>query len=131
MEEALRALVVGNAGVSALVPAESIAWGRRIGLPAVALHLISGPTPDMTTDGPSGLEVSVVQVDCWASSFKDATAIGRAVRGLVSGYRDQTLRIFVEGGGSDFEKGDGPVDGSKPANFHRIRLDLRVWHLKP
>lgn len=131
MEEALLALIAGDSGVTALVDKRAIAWGQRLGLPAIAIHLISGPMPDMTTDGPSGLEQSVVQVDCWAAKFFDALAIGRAVQSLVSGHRGQALRIFVEGGGSDFEKGDGVTDGSKPANYHRMRLDLRVWHRNP
>lgn len=131
MEEALLALIAGDAGVKKLVANKAIAWGQRLNLPAVVLHLISGPRPDMTMGGPSGLEVSLVQVDCWAAKFGDAVEIGRAVRNLVSGYRAGSLRIFVEGGGSDFEMGDGVTDAGQPGNFHRIRLDLRVWHRNP
>lgn len=129
MEELLRAVIVG--AVAELIGGDAVVWGRRIGLPAVALHLIHGPVPDMTMRGPSGLEVGLVQVDYWGPTFAEASALARAGRGVLAGYRDERLRVLIEGGGSDFEQGDAPTDGGKPENFHRIRQDLRVWHRNP
>jgi len=131
MEEALHALIVGDAGVGALVPDASVVWGVRKGVPAISLHLIWGPKPNVTHDGPNGMEVSTVQVSCWGSNADEAMKIRRAVSRLLAAYRsDGVLNlIMVEGGGGDDDQGEGPTDGAKPAKIHQQRLDLRVWHL--
>lgn len=131
MEEALRARLVASAGVTALVPASGIVWGRRIGLPAIVLHRITG-RPDQTMTGPSGLVDSVVQIDCWASTYSAAMGMGRAVKAALAGTRTETLRsAFVENERADFEMGDGTAGSSAPANYHRTSLDVRVWHHEP
>lgn len=131
MEEALRTLIVGDAGVKALVPKESVVWDVRKDVPAISLHLIWGPKPVVTHDGPSGLEVSTVQVSCWGATADEAIKIRRAASRLLAAYRsDGVLNlIMVEGGGGDDDQGEGPTDGAKPAKIHQRRLDLRVWHL--
>lgn len=133
METALLALLVGDSAITTLVAKEAICWSRRIGLPAIALHLISGLRPDVTMGGPSGLMVSTVQVDCWASTYEAAARIRDAVLARASAYYGAGVLhlILVEGGGADFEHGEGPAKAGEPANFHRQRLDLRVWHINP
>lgn len=133
MEEALRALIVGDTDVTALAPASAITWELRNGLPAVVLHLITGPAVDMTQEGPSGLLTSTVQVNCTGSTLAEAVALARAVRAVVAGHNGGPVlhMVTVEGGGADSERGEGPVDGAKPANFHTRRLDLRVRHYDP
>ncbi len=130
MEEALLALIVGDAGVTALVPRTSAAWGVRKGLPAISLHLIWSK-PNVTHDGPSGLDVSTVQVSCWGSTAETAVKIRRAVSRLLAAYKSAGVLnlIMVEGGGGDDDQGEGPTDGAQPAKIHHQRLDLRVWHL--
>lgn len=131
MEEALRALLVANGGVSALVPATSIVWGQRIGAPAISLHLISG-RPGMTMGGPSGLTDYLVQLDCWATKYDLARVIADAAIAVLHGHRDEVLTgVFVEAERSDFEMADAPPAKGQPANIQSISLDLRVWHRNP
>lgn len=133
MEEALRALIASDAGVTSIAPAASITWELRKGLPAVVMHLITGPNVDMTQDGPSGLMTSTVQVNCVGSTAAESLDLSRKVRAVVAGHNGGTVLhlVTVEGGGADAERGEGPVDGAKPANFHTRRLDLRVRHYDP
>jgi hypothetical protein len=132
MKKALRAVLTGAEAVTALVPPASIVWGKRQGLPAIVLHLIDGPRPDMTTEGPSGLTASLVQLDCWGKSDQAASDIADAVRPLLTGLRRDPLRVFVEGGGADDPDLSLAALGAEvDANFHRYRLDLRVWHRNP
>ena len=132
MRDALRKVLTGASAVTALVPTGSIVWGKRQGLPAIVLHLVDGPRPDMTMEGPSGLTVSLVQVDCWAGTDQAASDLADAVRPLLTGLRRDPLRVMVEGGGADDpDLSLAALGAEASANFHRYRLDLRVWHRNP
>ena len=132
MEEALRALIATNGDVMALVPERSILWEERHGVPGISLFVITGPVSDQTMDGPSGLLVSTVQIDCTGSTPAEAGLIQRTVRRLVDGHTGPVLHLVtVEGGGTDNNMGEGPYDGAKPAKFHTRRMDLRVRHYDP
>jgi hypothetical protein len=132
MEEALRALIVGDDDVTTIVPSASIRWGERLGNPAVVLYLITGPKSDQTMEGPSGLLESTVQVNCIGTSPAEAARIQQAVRRRVDGHTGSVLHLVTaEGGGSENDTSEGPVDGAKPAKFYTRRLDLRVRHYDP
>lgn len=132
MKSALREVLTSAAAVTALVPRGSIVWGKRQGLPAIVLHLVDGPRPDMTTRGASGLTTSLVQVDCWGKTDQAASDIADAVRPLLTGLRREPLRVMVEGGGADDpDQSLAALGAEADANFHRYRLDLRVWHRNP
>lgn len=131
MEEALRARLVSTAAVTALVQAKSIVWGKRIGLPAVALFLVAG-RPDYHLKGRSGLASSVVQVDCWASSYVAARNLAAAVRQALDGATADPLRgLSIEAERSTSETGDGAPGATGPSDFYRVSLDVRVWHTQP
>ncbi len=128
MEVQLRNRLVTTGTVTALVPAASIVWGQRVGLPAIALHRVSG-VPEYDMDGPVNLVSSLAQVDCWASTFASVQAIAKAVKDCLSGYRDGTLRgVFIANERSTFEAGEGASGSTTPSNFHRVSLDIRVMH---
>lgn len=127
MEEELRNRLLAATALADLVPPDRIVWGQRQGLPAVALWRVSG-RPDYHLKGASGLVDSVVQIDCWGSSYGEAKSVAREVRAVLSGLSDAVFRsIFIENERDGFEAGDGAPDGSTPSNFYRTSLDVRVW----
>ncbi|MCR5874365.1 DUF3168 domain-containing protein [Phenylobacterium sp. J426] len=127
MEDELRARLLAATALVALVPAERIAWSRRRGMPAVALWRVSG-RPDYHLKGASGLVDSVVQIDCWGSTYEQAKNIARAVKVALSGFSDAVFRgVFIENERDGFEAGDGAPSSGAPSNFFRTSLDVRVW----
>lgn len=124
MEEKLVALLLANAGVTALVGSR-VYWSRRpqgVSLPAIILHRVSG-TRNYTMQGSSGFVQSRVQVDCWAQSYAAAKQAARAVIAAVSGLRNADFQgVFVEGEQDTFEIGAGA------AELNRTSLDLIISH---
>lgn len=126
MKSLLRQLLVANAGVTALVPASSIQWGKRIGCPAIALHRISG-SPDYHFEGQSSLGGGVAQIVCWARSEADADDIAGAVKAVLSGHRDAVFQgVFIQDERNASENADGAAGAGAPTTFHRSDLDIRV-----
>lgn len=127
MEAALLARLLATAGLTALVSTR-INWTRRPqgeALPAVVLHLIDRG-PDYHTQGASGLVENRVQVDCWASSYKSAKAVARAVEAAVAG------QSFVQGAvrfDAVFlaDERDASLEEA-PETLFRTSLDLMVHH---
>ncbi len=77
---AVRARLIANAGVIVLV-AQRVYWSERpqnSPLPSISMELVSQQRPqDMA--GFVGIDSSIVQVDCWATSSLSAYQIGEAV----------------------------------------------------
>lgn len=127
MEEELRAIIAGDPAVLDLVPGDSIVWGRRNGLPAVALWRVTG-RPDYHLKGASGLEESVVQIDCWGASYGQAKMLARAIKAVISGRHGGVFRsIFIDNERDGHEAADGASDPDTPSDFYRTSLDARVW----
>lgn len=100
MEEDLRALLLADAGVTALVPTASINWRRHpqgAALPAIVLRVVND-SPDYVLSDTTDLSSARVQVDCWALSYAQAKAVSRAVLASLSGHRDETFwRVHLLG----------------------------------
>lgn len=128
MEEEFRTLLTDAVSVTTHAPKERINWGRRVGLSAIALHQIAG-TEGLTHTGPDGLTNSVVQVDCWAATFKGARDLANAVNARLHGFKGGAFKVIrVEGRRTTFEPGEGADGSAAPTGFHRTSLDVRVWH---
>jgi hypothetical protein len=128
LEEGLRAFLKADSAITALVGSR-IDWNVRpqaSGLPAVVLHRITGRR-DYTMGGRSGLVDSVVQIDCWGSTYAAAKAVSRAVVLRLDELRLPPYQAFVEDERDTFDQAPAPgADGS--TEFHRASLDVRVWH---
>lgn len=129
MEEQLRAFLLANVALTALVGSR-ITWAARpqaTALPALALHLISGPR-DYHMKGRTNLIGYLVQVDCWAGSYGAAKAVGRAAEAALASLTTAPFQAaFIENERASFEEGEGP-DASGASDFYRTSLDVRVWH---
>ena len=128
MEESLVALLLADAGLTALV-GNRVNWNVRPqgnALPAVVLTKVSG-VADYTMQGPSTYEQSRVQVDCYASTFLASVTAARAVTAKLSGLRTvqggtEFLGVFKDSERQSHEEGSGGVW------MHRVSLDFLVHH---
>lgn len=129
MEEALRSLIVSDAGVGALVSTR-VYWRQApqsVDADFINLTRVSGQR-DYHMASPSGLENSRVQADCWASSYSAAKAIARAVANAVSGYKGTVGGKRLQGVFIDSERDDDfETTGGRETRF-RTSLDLILWH---
>ena len=129
MKEALRAHLLADAGVSALVGTR-IAWGGRprgSAMPSVALHLIDGQR-DYAMQAPTGLVRARVQADCWALTYADATSTSRAVLAALSGLRQTVAGVQFQGIFA-IDQRDLSEDGTGADEvFYRESLDFEIWH---
>jgi hypothetical protein len=127
MEEALTAHLLASPALAALVGSE-IHWKLRpqgSPLPAVVLHLISGPG-DYTTKARSSLTRNRVQVDCLSEDYLVAVRVSRAVVAAADAIAGQAgfQAAFVEGErdtltGTNTDTHTDPIVGRS--------LDLMVW----
>lgn len=131
MEEALIALILDDGGVTHLM-GTSVWWGRApqasTTYPRVVLRKVSG-IPDYHLQGPSGLEMSRVQVDCYGATYTSAKASARAVRAVLSGYRGAVSGRRLQGGFIGAER-DLPneEDASGAQNLFAVSFDVTIWH---
>jgi hypothetical protein len=129
MEADLRARLVATAAITALVPAGSILWDVRNGLPAIRLALISAGD-GLTYTGADGLTEALVQVDCFASTPDAAHDIAQAVKAELHGLRANALRLVkvegVSGAPPELDTA-APADGTPAAIARRIVM-VRVFH---
>ena len=129
MEEALRARIAGQSGVTALVGTR-IYWGlapQSVAGDFVAMHVISGPR-DYTMQAASGLRQTRVQVDCWAGTYGAAKAIARAIESAVSGFKGTVSGKTFQGIFIDAERDDDTSDTGDGVTRYRTSLDLLIWH---
>lgn len=100
MEDDLKALLLADAGVTALVPAASINWRRHPQsrpYPAIVLRVIND-RPEYVLSDTTDLSRARVQINCWALTYAGAKAVSRAVLARLSGYRDATFhRVWLLG----------------------------------
>lgn len=129
MEEALVNFMLADAGLAALVSTR-INWQTRPqgnALPSISLHRVSG-VRDYAMEGPTGLVESRVQVDCWGETYVSALDVARAVRDLLSGIRQTTGGIELQGVFISGERHDYEKDGNAAEAFHRVSMDFQIWH---
>ncbi|MFC5390012.1 DUF3168 domain-containing protein [Brevundimonas bullata] len=126
MEEAISNLLLGNAGVSALV-GDRVNWSARPGavLPAITLHRITGQR-DATNSGRSGLVSSSVQIDIWGGTYSQAKRLARAVVPALPHAQTATGGVVLQGIFIDSESDS--FEGEDPTPLYRTRIDISVWH---
>ncbi len=129
MEEALRTILLGAAGVSALVGTR-VDWGLRpqhvAALPAVVLHKISSPR-DYNMDGASGLVDSRIQATCYGETYADAKLTARAVMAAVNGLATTQSGVVFQRIDIDNER-DGNGEQQNGHHLFWTSIDLQIWH---
>lgn len=129
MDEALRAKLLADAALSALVT--RIAWEERPdarylveGKGVLVLQMVA-PGREYTHDGHDGLDDTLVQVDAWARSPSVARAIALAVIPAIE--PEATVDGWVIGP-AFLEAEDGSRDELGGADIFRRRQDWRVFN---
>ena len=126
MEEDLRARLLANTPLAAIVGAR-IAWiDRPKVLPAITLQLI-GSGREYTYQGPTGFSGARVQVDCWGASYGSAKAVARATFSAIEPPLLQGGTRFAQ----SFLQGDPdfpPEDLPGGVTAYRVNMDFIVWH---
>lgn len=127
MEEALIALLIGNAGVQSKVGSRM--WPgmapQKTGRPFGVLQVISS-VPDYAMAGASGYVPSRVQIDLYAETYSAAKAAARAVKAVLSGYSGGGFQgIFVD---SERDLPDDNTGAVQVERLHRVSLDFSIHH---
>jgi len=129
MKQALRSHLLADPDIAALVE-RRISWAsrpRQDQLPSIALHRVDG-VRDYTMAAPSGLVTSRVQVDCWATTNKEADRISTAVRGALSGLRQVIDGVDFQGCFIEVEVDYSEESSAPDELLHRIQTDYLIWH---
>nr|BDD44654.1 hypothetical protein 5 [Alphaproteobacteria bacterium]BDD46018.1 hypothetical protein 6 [Pseudomonadaceae bacterium]BDD46435.1 hypothetical protein 5 [bacterium] len=126
MEKQLVALLLSAAGLTTLVPENSIEWGRSSqggALPRIVLQRIDG-IRDYHMQGASGYVASRVQIDVYSERYLTTKTIVDAVRALLSGYRGGIFQgIFLDG-----ERDLPAADAGDVKHLFRTSLDFMIHH---
>ena len=120
----LRRLLVADAGVTALAGDRvySEVLPQSPTLPAVVFNEVAG-MDDYALDGPTGAASRRVQVDAWAKTRAEATALGTAVAAALSGHAGAAAGLEVQGTFLLSERW-----GFEPATqLYRTGQDYEVW----
>lgn len=130
MEEELIAFMLADVGIAALVSTR-IHWRERPqggGLPDIILHNLGGPV-DYHMQGPSGLNQSRIQIDCWSNvSLAQSLAVKRAVEASLSGLRATMSGIEIQGMFIDAYNDAFDVAAEASEQYYRHRLDFLCFH---
>ena len=134
MEEDLIALLIANAGISALFKAVAsgetrVYWMRSpqtVAKPYATLMRVSG-VPDETHGGRSGLEASRVQIDVYGLTYASAKTAARAIDAFMQGRKGVQGNTEFQG---IFRLNwrEGFEDDATPDKLHRQSLDFEIWH---
>jgi hypothetical protein len=118
------ALLRDAAGVAAIVPANAIGMEQVVQgtvYPAIVCSVVSG-SEGVTHDGPEGLTMARMQVDCYALDYGQADAIATAVKTALNGHRGGRFGGVFQESERDSREG-GANDAERP---YRISLDFMV-----
>lgn len=126
MQGALRARLIADAGVSALV-GQRVYWMERpqgASLPAIVLQVISEDRPQHMK-GFTGLDWARVQIDAWGLSYGDARGAAEAVIAAITpeqtGNGVRFTRSFVDIVRDSTERVDTKT-------IFRTTLDMMIHH---
>jgi hypothetical protein len=127
----IKALLTGNAGLSALVNTRvySMALPRTYTFPVICFHVFNVTQP-YAFDGESGLLETEFQVDCYATDPDSAHSISEAVKSALRDYAD-TLSSGQAVKGTFLEREmDMPVlaDATNKSTLFRTLLQFRFVH---
>lgn len=123
MEEHLRALLLADAGLRAMV-AGRVDWGaspQGAPLPGLVLTVVSKKASH-THSGPARHTGVRVQIDAYAAGFGEAKRLARAVRAALDGHRGGALQGAFFAGSSDGREG-GANEAVRP---WRVRQDFMI-----
>lgn len=123
MQEDLIQRLLTSTGVSAIAGTR-INWKRNkqgAANPRIRLRLVSEPR-DYHLKGRTGLLYARVQVDCFADSYTQATALRAAVIAELETQSFGSIHLITV-----LDSGDGP-DETPPSPVHHVYVDLQVIH---
>lgn len=130
MEEAITFLLLGDAGVTALV-GNRVHWLRlpqSVGeKPYINLQRVTGRR-DYRMQGASGLVSSRLQIDAWGETYSSAKHSARAVIAALSGYRGIVNGTEIQGGFVDTERDLNDADAGDVNRLYRVSVDIEIWH---
>jgi len=123
MEEAIRALLLADSGVSGHVGGNVNFGTHPQGkpFPAIVLNTVSD-AEGYTLSGPNGVTQARVQADCYADTYGAAKLLSRAVRSLLSGYSGGAFQGVFHVGTRDGREG-GSNEAERP---YRVSMDFMV-----
>lgn len=126
MEIALRSRLLNDAAVAAIV-GNRVSWierPQRTGFPAIVLQIVSAPRPQHM-GGLQSARQSRVQIDCFATTAKQAAELSEAVISAIipvnTAYGTEFFRGFVNDVRDLGEETDGGF-------VHRRSIDAYLWH---
>jgi len=125
MEEALRAMILADAGVSAIV-GQRVYWGDRPqGEPVPAIVMLGiSQVAGHHMQGPDGVTMRRVQCDCYAETYLGSKMLERALKAAIDGKRSGILQgIFLANARDLREAGTNDAD-----RFYRASVDFMVHH---
>lgn len=136
IESALRAHLIANAGVTAIV-------GSRVYMkrapnsatyPYIVMNKIS-KRPSRHSTAACGLCDHSFQLDCWGETDKATKDLADEIRDGLDHYRgtlgsgSETIYAHVVRYINDYDDFDEPSDGSEVGEYRTI-VELRIWHLE-
>lgn len=133
IEEALRTVLIGNVGVSALVGTRvyPVVAPQGASLPAVVYQRISA-NRQHHLQGPSGLTQVRMQFTAIATTYSAMKALANALRQALDGYRNTVSGVFVQAVLSAGEReqfiGETVQSGAEADMTYSTQLDMLVWH---
>jgi len=120
----LRMVLTGDAGVAALaadrVYTEVLPQSPTV--PAVVFTEVAGDE-DYALDGPTGASSRRVQIDSWAKTRAEATALGLAVKGALAGHAGAAAGLDVQGVFFLTERWDFDPETA----LYRTSQDYEIW----
>lgn len=120
----LRLVLTSDAGISALaaerVYTEVLPQGPTV--PAVVFTEVAGDD-DLALDGPTGASSRRVQVDSWARTRAEATALGLAVKSALAGHVGAAAGLEVQGVFLLTERWDFDAETA----LYRTGQDFEIW----
>lgn len=128
MEEALVARLLGATALTALTSTR-VYWNhapQNVAKPYIVMYRVSG-NRDMKMTGATGLVESMVQIDCFGTTYASAKGVARQVETRLSGYAGTQSSIIFDVCILIAER-DGFEPDASPDDLHRVSLDFTIWH---
>lgn len=118
-EQQVRAVLVGHAGVTAIIHGRvfPLLIPEGTPLPCVTFQRVSG-TPENTLAGHSGLEEVMLQIDCWSATYGGAKALAKQLRAAMASASF----------GNHLDQDRDLYDGDPNHIIYRVSCDYRCWH---
>lgn len=128
MQEALTALLLGDAGLTAQV-GDRVHWMRRpatvTGRPYLNLQVVSDPRL-YHSKGTADLRRTRVQADIWGDTYATVTEAGRAFTDLVSAFRGAVLGVEFQVISVDSERDLAGETVEAETQLFRRSIDLLI-----